>query len=103
MQRQQINSLNHDSPTAEQIKKEADELKSKVAKLMELPDEDATIATVEDAEKLRAQNFFAKAENGDKVLIFTENKKAVVYRPSSNIIINSGPIVISEDATSSQE
>ncbi|MDR2336991.1 MAG: hypothetical protein LBE03_02720 [Candidatus Nomurabacteria bacterium] len=95
MQRQKIDSLSNGSPTTEQIKKEADELKVKVAKLMELPDEDATIATVEDAEKLKAQAFFAKAENGDKVLIFTENKKAVVYRPSTNIIINSGPIVIS--------
>lgn len=67
-----------------------------VAKLIKLPaDEEPTIATVEDKDKLRDQPFFADTENGDKILIYTKAKKAIIYRPNSNSIINVGPIVIS--------
>jgi uncharacterized protein HemX len=74
--------------------KAADDLKQKVGKLMQLPNETPTIATVSDASKLKAQAFFADAKNGDKLLIFTQAKKAVIYRESENKIINSGPIAI---------
>lgn len=62
---------------------------SGVGKLMELPtDEEPTVATVSDVEKLRNQAFFAKAQNGDKVIIFSKNRKAILYRPSTNKIID---------------
>jgi len=79
---------------AEQQQKEAETLVEKVSKIMQLPDEQPTIATVSDKEKLSEQPFFADAENGDKVLIFSQAGRAVIYRTSENRIINSGPIAI---------
>ena len=90
----EINRLRDPNHTTAQSAAEAQELKDKVGKLIQLPDEEATVATVEDASKLADQEFFANALNGDKVLIFTESKKAVLYRPSTNMVINSGPVVI---------
>lgn len=61
---------------------------SKIEQFMVLPtDEQPTMATVADKEKLAGQAFFAKAENGDKVLFFAKSQKAILYRPSLNKII----------------
>lgn len=61
----------------------------KVGKLIDLPaDEEPTLATVTDLDKLSDQPFFANAQLGDKVLIYIKNQKAILYRPSENKIIN---------------
>lgn len=68
----------------EQAKKLIEDL----SKLIELPSgEAAVIATVSDQTKLTDREFFAQAENGDKVLIFSKSKKAILYRPSTGKII----------------
>lgn len=75
--------------------KEAKSLVEEVAKLAVLPSkEQPTIATVQDKTKLKNQTFFAQAENGDKVLIYTAAKKAILYRPSVKRIVEFGPINI---------
>ncbi len=76
---------------------EAKVLKDKVSKLMQLPDEKPTVATISDISKLKDQPFFDGAKNGDKVLIFTEARKAVIYREDQNKIINSGPIAVTSE------
>jgi hypothetical protein len=84
----------------QEVKKTTDELVQKVGRLIELPQKETpTIATVSDISKLKSQPFFANAENGDKVLIYTQTKKAILYRPSKNILINVAPLNISESAS----
>jgi len=70
------------------------ELINKVGKLIELPEEKPTVATITDYSKLKSQLFFTNAKNGDKVLIYTEAKKAILFRESENMIIDVAPINI---------
>ena len=64
------------------------QLANKVGQLVDLPqNETPTIATVNDAAKLKSQAFFADAKDGDKVLIYSKAGKAVLYRPSTNRVI----------------
>lgn len=68
---------------------EAQALVKKVERLMLLPkDEQPTVATVTDPAKLGDQPFFADAEPGDKVLIYAQSRKIILYSPSQNKIIN---------------
>ncbi len=79
-------------------KDEAQRIKDLVGQLADIPaDEVPTVATVNDASKLQGQAFFAKAQNGDKVLIFTKAKKAYLYRPSTNKLIEVAPINIGDN------
>ncbi len=89
------------SRAAVDTKQEVDTLLSQVKKLIALPDEVPTVATVSDIEKLADQPFFVNAQNGDKVLIFTNAKKAILYRPSAGLIIDVAPVTIGQSATPS--
>lgn len=73
---------------------------NQVSKLIVLPTgETPTIATVTDPEKLRKeQAFFAHASLGDKVLIYTGARKAYMYNPTQNKIIEVAPINIGAPA-----
>ncbi len=76
---------------------EVEKLVSTVNKLVDLPkDENPTVATVRDPQKLKDQPFFEKAKEGDKVLIFSNNKLAVLYRPDTNKILDVAPINIGQ-------
>lgn len=88
-------SLNMDA--ALQAKQESDRLISVLGNLMELPkDETPTIATISDKDKLKDQIFFAQAQNGDILFAYTTSMKAILYRPSSNKIINVASITINQ-------
>lgn len=81
------------SPQAAQA--EVKRLVAEVGKLIELPTgEDPTVATVTDITKLKDQPFFAKAKNGDKVLIYTNARKAILYDPQAKKVIDIAPINI---------
>lgn len=74
---------------------EVADLVAKVSKLIVLPTEETpTVATVSDPEALKDQPFFAKAEIGDKVLIYAEAKKAILYSVTLNKIIDVAPLNI---------
>ncbi len=62
---------------------------TKVSRLIILPNnENPTVATVVHADKLKSQTFFASAQDGDKVLVYSHSKKAFLYRPSTNQLVN---------------
>ncbi len=82
------------------VQADQDKLISKVGKLMTLPsDEQPSIATVSDKEKLKDQAFFKSAENGDTLLIYTNAHKAILYREKANKIVEVAPIAIDTSAT----
>ena len=71
-----------------------DQVISKVSEHYVLPtDEKPALATVTDKSKLTSQ-FFKHTQNGDRILIYQNNKIAIVYRPSINRIISVGPVSI---------
>ncbi|MDD3003074.1 MAG: hypothetical protein PHS06_04385 [Candidatus Shapirobacteria bacterium] len=74
---------------------EINSLTTVIGKFMDLPaDETPTLATVTDKEKLKDQDFFKKSENGDKILIYANAKKAILYRPSTQKVIEFAPLLI---------
>lgn len=77
----------------QKTKEEVRDIIDKVGKLVILPqNEDPTIATVTDPAKLSDQPFFANSKSGDKVLIYQEASRAVLYRPSENKVIEIAPL-----------
>lgn len=102
---------------AQQLKKQVEELQQnpqqvsqdevkrlveQVGKLIALPEgETPTIATITDREKLKDVPFFTKAENDDKVLIYVNARKAFLYRPSSQKLIEVATINLTPRADQS--
>ncbi len=65
----------------------------KVGRLMVLPtDEEPTIASVSDLNSLKNQPFFTHAQVGDKVLIYYKAKKAILYNPTADKIVEVAPV-----------
>lgn len=94
------NEVKRLSNPQESAREETRQLIRNVGKLVEIPsNETPTIATVSDASKVKDQAFFAKAQNGDKVLIFSQSKRAILYRPSANKVIELAPINIGNNAS----
>jgi hypothetical protein len=82
---------NDNSSTAQNIQ---ERISDKVARLYDAPSEDPTIARVSDKETLRQQegDFFDKAQNGDFVVVYAKAQVAILYRETTDKIINIGPI-----------
>jgi uncharacterized protein YneF (UPF0154 family) len=78
---------------------EVQDVVAKVGKLIKLPNETPSVATISDITKLANQSIFRNAQNGDKVLIFNQSKRAIVYRPSENQIVEVGNLVIKDQGT----
>ena len=54
--------------------------------------ETPTIATVTDLAPLKNQPFFANARVGYKVIIYTNAKRAILYDPVSDKIVETAPL-----------
>lgn len=73
--------------------KQVSDTLGKVAKLAVVPtNETPTVATVANAAKLKGQSFFANAKDGDKVIVYSQAKEAILYRPSTNQIVTIAPV-----------
>jgi hypothetical protein len=73
-----------------------------IGKLMDLPtDESPTIAMVGDPEQLKQQGVFTKPQMDDVVLIYPKAKRAILYRPSSNKIIEVTSVNITDKSPES--
>ncbi len=97
----QLNQLKTDPQKA--VQEESKDLIARVGKLIVLPEgEEPTIATVTDTELLKSQPFFTNAKKGDKVLIYTNARKAILYSPENNKIVEVAPINIGAPQASSQ-
>lgn len=79
-----------------EAEQEAAILVTQLKKIMEVPDEKPVIATVKDKDSLaKEQAFFTQAQNGDKLIVFEQARKAILFRPSVGKIVESGPLVVS--------
>lgn len=69
-------------------KEKIESLVVKVEKLIDLPQgELPTLAEITSIENLKDQPFFAKAKVGDQVLLYTVARKAYLYDPVANVIV----------------
>jgi hypothetical protein len=82
---------------AKTAQREIDSTLERVGRLMFLPEgAQPTVATIKDPEQLKDQQFFINAEVGDKLLIYSAARKAILYRPSEDKIIEVAPLNIGE-------
>lgn len=89
--------------TEAEMEQEIKEVTAAVGKLMILPNEKPQIATVVDPDALvKQQPFYEGVKKGDKVLFYAEAKRAIIYSPSRNIVVNAGPVYYSEEANVEQ-
>lgn len=78
----------HKYKNPETSQKQSEQVTTEVAKIAILPQgEQPVIATVSDVSKLQDKPFFKNAQDGDKVLIYKQAKKAILYRPSTKQIV----------------
>lgn len=79
------------------LQEETERLVGLVSQLIILPENEMpTVATVSDPEKLKDQPFFTNTKKGDKVLIYTNARKAILYDPENHKIIEVAPLNIGE-------
>ncbi len=70
----------------EKIKIENEKMMKYIATLIQLPDEEPVIADILTKETIESQPFFENAEIGDKLIIFYNSKKAMLYSPETKLI-----------------
>jgi cytoskeletal protein RodZ len=82
-----------------EVKSEEELLRETVGSKILLPEEVPQIATVTDKTQLADQPFFKKAENGDKILIFTQSGRAVLYRPRIKKVVDTTTISLTPEVS----
>jgi len=97
--RARAGDIEENSQQQELNEEEIQALLNKVSEHIVLPaDEEPTIATIVDAEKLsQEQAFYSGVIDGDKVLIYMNAQKAIIYREADDKLINVGPIYTNQN------
>jgi len=82
---------------AEHQRAENKDLLAELGKLIILPQEEPLIYQIDDPELLVSeQPFFVGAEAGDKLIIYPNSAKAIIYSRTRKMIVNVGPVTFDE-------
>jgi len=82
---------------------EESDLISAVSRHIILPsNESPAQLTIVDASKVQSQ-FLKKTQDGDRVLVYQNNRKAIIYRPSIDRIVDVGFVQIDDVSSLKQE
>ena len=65
---------------------------NQLGQLMELPQETPRIITISDKNSIANEPLLSKAEVGDTFVVYATARKAILYRPSQNKIIDVIPV-----------
>jgi hypothetical protein len=86
---------------AKDINDQVQDLVKKVSKYMKLPTDDTPqLFEITDPKQLSdKQVFFKDSLKGDKLLVYAKSAQAIIYRPSTDKIINVGPISFANQNT----
>ena len=84
-----------DNATTQSASTDAEQVITQLGTHMLLPEsEHPVVASIKDVEKLQESSaFYKNAENGDRLIVFPQTKKAVIFSTDDNIIVNSGLVV----------
>ncbi len=95
----EISILKSEQGQAQIIEEETATLIAAVGKLILLPEnESPVVATIVNSAKLaETQAFYKGAQDGDKLLIFPESEKALIYSPARNILVSVGPAFVEKE------
>lgn len=89
--RQEVQKLSTIQGQQELNKTQTNQLLGEMRAIIVLPSgEDPVVATITDINQLKDKEFYKDAQNGDRVVVFPNAKKAYIYRPSTKTIINVG-------------
>lgn len=72
----------------ENAKNENAQLIEKIGRVVQLPNETPLAVSVADKDKLSNRQLASKVENGDMMLVFAKAKRLIVYRPTSEKVID---------------
>jgi len=64
----------------------------KISKLLRLPNETPIFMTVFNEKDFQNNDLFRAVKTGDKILVYLNSKQAIIYRPSTNQVIEVLPV-----------
>lgn len=101
---QQVEKLSTVQGQQELNQTQVNQLLGEMRAIILLPkDEDPVVATISDMNLLKDKDFYKDAQNGDRVVVFANAKKAYIYRPSNKMIINVGAFEVSTGQTTQSQ
>lgn len=71
------------------------EIPAKLGQLMQLPQDEQPQVFIISGNTPRDQDFIKEAKNGDALLLYLKNQKAILFDPQKNRILKVGPLIFS--------
>jgi Na+/melibiose symporter-like transporter len=102
--KERLATVLRNSETTQTADSQNQQLIFKLKKHILLPNEEPVIATVINKTLVATQSAFYKdVQNGDELVAFPNAKKAILYRPSQDLIVATGPLLLEDIATPSTQ